>query len=46
MLTTAATSALLRRFHHLLVFTSPVLEPDFHLRLRESQASRQFRSLR
>lgn len=46
MLATTATPALLRRLHHLLVFTPPVLEPDFHLRLRESEAGRELRSFR
>jgi len=38
----AAAAALLRRFHHFLVFTAPILEPDFHLSLRESEGSGQF----
>ena len=40
MLPSAASAALLRRLHHLLVFTSSILEPDFHLQQKIQQARR------
>lgn len=36
MLPSATTAALLRRLHHLLVFTSSILEPDFHLQQKSN----------